>query len=89
MAGIMAGIRLTFYIINPFYSGETPKRELIQTVKTQTKCGISSGSSLSVKGKNLQTKEHNIFFKKYNLTPLDMYNGLSQAYCIKPDGRIH
>ena len=23
-----------------------------------------------------------------NLTPLDMYNGLSLVYCIKPEGRI-
>ena len=23
------------------------------------------------------------------MTPLDMYNGLSQVYCIKPNGRIH
>ena len=27
--------------------------------------------------------------KNYNLTPLDMYHGLSQVYCIKPEGRIH
>ena len=29
------------------------------------------------------------YLKKYNLTYLDMYNGLSQVYCIKPVGRIH
>ena len=23
----------------------------------------------------------------YNLTPLGMYNGLFQVYCIKPDGK--
>ena len=41
------------------------------------------------KGKrNLQTKEYNIF-ENYNLTPLDMYTGLSQVYCIKSEGRIH
>ena len=28
-------------------------------------------------------------FENYNLTPLDMYNGLSQVYRIKPEGRIH
>ena len=33
-------------------------------------------------------KEHTFFFN-YNLTPLDMYNGLSQVYCIEPEGRIH
>ena len=30
-----------------------------------------------------------IFFFNYNQTPLDMYNGLFQVYCIKPEGRIH
>ena len=45
---------------------------------------------LHCKGKkSLQTKRCNIFFENYYLTPLDMYNGLSQAYCIKPEGRIH
>ena len=29
------------------------------------------------------------FFLKYNLTPLDMYNGLSRVYCFKPGGRTH
>ena len=27
-----------------------------------------------------------MFFFNYNLTPLDIYNGLSQVYCIKPEG---
>ena len=34
-------------------------------------------------------RQNIIFFEIYDLTPLDMYNGLSQAYCIKPKGRIH
>ena len=34
---------------------------------------------------DLQTKK-TIFFENYNLTSLDMYNGLSQVYCIKPEG---
>ena len=38
--------------------------------------------------KDFQTK-NTIVFEKYNLTPLYMYNGLSQVYCIKPEGRIH
>ena len=37
--------------------------------------------------KHLQTK-NTIFLENYNLTPLDMYNGLSQVYCIEPKGRI-
>ena len=30
-----------------------------------------------------------LHFEQYNLTPLDMYNELSQVYCIKPEGRIY
>ena len=30
-----------------------------------------------------------MFCEIYNLTPLDMYNGLSQAYCISTEERIH
>ena len=26
------------------------------------------------------------FFETYNLIPLDMYNELSEVYCIKPEG---
>ena len=37
--------------------------------------------------KDLQTKKYNFF--NYNLTSIDMVNGLSQVYCIKPEGRIH
>ena len=29
------------------------------------------------------------FKKKYNLRPLNMYNGLSQVYCIEPEGKNH
>ena len=28
--------------------------------------------------------KNTIFFENYNLTHLDMYNGLSQVYCINP-----
>ena len=38
--------------------------------------------------KDLQTKEYNLL-EIYNMSPLDMHNGLSQSYCIKPKGRIH
>ena len=36
--------------------------------------------------KDFQTKEYNFF--NDNLTTLDIYTGLSQVYCIKPEGRI-
>ena len=38
--------------------------------------------------KDLQTK-YNIFKKIYNLTPLDVFNRLSQADCIKQEGIKH
>ena len=34
-------------------------------------------------------QKNTIFFENFNLTPLDMYNGLSEVNCIKPEGRIH
>ena len=49
------------------------------------KCSIMF--DLYLDKKDLHTKEY--FFFYYNLTPLDMYNGLSHIYCIKPEGRIH
>ena len=36
-----------------------------------------------------KSSDKKTFFFKYNLTPLDMYNGLSQVYFIKPEGKIH
>ena len=71
----------------------TPKRVLLETVKTKYKmqhCDcISSGFTLFVKVKYLRQKNTIFVLKHYNLTPLDMYKGLSQAYCIKQEGRIH
>ena len=72
---------------------KTPKRLLLQTVKTQMKCSIMLHFIrvyTVCKGmKNLQTKQCNMFNENYNLTPLDMYNGLSHVYCIKQEGIIH
>ena len=39
--------------------------------------------------KRSSDKKNKIFLENYKRTPLDMYNGLSQVYCIKPEGRIH
>ena len=36
-----------------------------------------------------KVKKNTMFFENYNLAPLKLYNGLSQVYCIKPDGLIH
>ena len=39
--------------------------------------------------KNIFRQKNTIFFKKYSPKPLDKYNGLSTAYNIKPEGKIH
>ena len=52
---------------------ETPKRVLLQIVKTQMKCSIML----------------TIFFFNLIPTPLEMHNGLFEVYCIKPEERIH
>ena len=52
------------------------KPVLLQTVKTKMKCNINVAFKTFI-------------FLTYNLTPLDMYNGLFQGYCIKPEVRIH
>ena len=44
-------------------------------------------STLFVKVKMIFRQKNRIFFENYNLTHLDMYNGLSKVYCIKPEGR--
>ena len=58
---------------------ETQKRVLLQTVKTQIKCSIIlhfiGVFTVCKCQKALQT---NTFFSNYNLTPLEMYNGLSK-----------
>ena len=47
-------------------------------------------SILFIKVKKIFRQMNTILFcENYNLTPLDMYNGLTEAYCIKPEGRIH
>ena len=65
---------------------KTPKRLLLQTVKTQMKCSIMLHFIrvyTFCKGmKNLQTKQCNMFNENYNLTPLDMYNGLSHIFFV-------
>ena len=71
---------------NPLYM-ETPKGVLLQTVKTQMKCHM--WHFIRVYTACLSKKDlQNTFFENYNLTPLDMYNGLSKVYCIIQEG-IH
>ena len=64
--------------------------KIIVKVRSQYIIGcILSGSSLFVKTKKIFRQNNTIFFENYNLSPLDMYNGLSQVYCIKPDGSFY
>ena len=70
---------------------ETPKQVLLLTVKTWMKCSIILHFIriyTVCKGKKDLRQKNTISFN-YNLTPLDMYNGLSQGYCIKLEGRIY
>ena len=64
---------------------ETPKRVVLITVKTKMKCRMMQHFTrvytVCKAKKDLQTKEYNIFFN-CNLTPQDMYNGVSQVYCM-------
>ena len=65
----------------------------MQTVKAKIKCSIinciSLGSILRVKS---EKRLHFVFlflFEKLQPDTLDMYNGLSQVHCFKPEGKIH
>ena len=77
-------------VSSPLYTLKTSS--LMQKVKTQMKCSImlqfSSGPGLFVKVKKIFRQKNTILFKYY-LTSLDVEHGLSQVYCIKPEGRIH
>ena len=65
--------------VNPFVFGKPLKQVLLQTVKTQMKCSIMLHFirvyTVCKGKKDLQTKNV-VFFENYNMTPLDMYNGL-------------
>ena len=39
--------------------------------------------------KKIFRQENTMLFLNYNLTPIDVYNGLSQVNCIKPEGITH
>ena len=61
---------------------EAPKRVIFQTVKTQMKCSIMLHFirvyTVCIDKKKIFRQKISIFFENYNLTPLDMYNGLYQ-----------
>ena len=83
-------ISILFILHEPFIFVKTPKRIFfLQTEKTQIKCFILSGYLLSVKVNYLQTKEYNIFLKITTCQQPDIYNGLTQVYCINSEGRLH
>ena len=66
----------------------TPNYVLRQTVKTQMKDGIKSRPALFVKIEQFSEKEIQIR-GNYKLWPLNVYNGQSYVYFIKPEGTIH
>ena len=68
---------------------ETTKQVSLQTVKTKMKCCIMPGSTLFAKVIKIFRQKMQYLKQKQKLIPLDMYNGLSQVYCIKPEARIH
>ena len=39
--------------------------------------------------KRSSDKRMQYYFEDYIMASLDMYNGLSQVYCIKPEGIVH
>ena len=39
--------------------------------------------------KDVKIKYYNMISNNYNLTPLDIYNGQSQIYCIKQEEIMH
>ena len=45
--------------------------------------------TLFAKEKKIFGQKNTIFYENSNLKPLDVYNGLSQVYGIKPEERIH
>ena len=61
--------------MSTFANSEDPD-EMQHFIRVYTVC---------IRKKDLQNKEYSNFEKNYNLTPLDIYNGLSQVYCIKSD----
>ena len=48
----------------------------------QHNAAFHRGSALFVKVKKIFRQKNTIFLENDNLTPLDMYNGLSQVYCL-------
>ena len=75
----MNNIALTLALVL-FY--QLLKRVLLQTVKTQMKCSIKLyfiRVYTVYKVKKIFRQKNKIFFEKFNLTPLDVYNGLSQV----------
>ena len=65
----------------------------MQTVKAKMKCKLHFIRLYTAcKDKTIVGKKNILFlflFEKLQPDTLDMYNGLSQVHCIKPEGRIH
>ena len=73
------------------YSG-SPSGRFLKAVKTQTKCSVMLhfiNSYTVCEGKTAFHTKTIFVFENQNMTRLDIYHGLLQVYCIKPEGRIY
>ena len=76
-----------YHVLSTLCIQEPPKQVLLQSVKTLMKCNIMLHFIrvyTVCKGKKIFRQKNTILFVNYNLTPLNIYNVLSQVYCIKP-----
>ena len=84
-------LRLPKHMLNPLYTGN-PYMSTFANSEDPDEMqhnAFDQGLHCLQRKKRSSDKIIEYFFQKYNLTPLDMYNGLSHVYWIKPEGRIH
>ena len=78
--------KITAFFLKTLCIQEAPKQVLFANSDDPDE-SIISGSTLFVKVTKIFRQKKTISFENYNPTSLDMYNGLSQVYCIKPEGK--
>ena len=81
----MHGLIAPFF--NPLYSGN-PYNEYFANSEDPDEMQHFD-RVYTVKLKKFFRQMKTIFFESYILTPLGVYNVLSQVSCIKPEGKIH
>ena len=80
-------MRITIDPLNRLYTGN-PKTDTVANSEDPDEMPHNAAfhHCLHCQGKKKVFRQN---IQYYNLTPLDMNNGLSQVYCIKLEGRIH